>query len=826
MTTDTSPSATLTIGVSGMSCASCVGRVERTLKKQAGIIDAEINLALETAHISLDPGNFGLMDTLNAIEAAGYPAVIEQQTLSISQMSCASCVARIERVLKKHPGIVDASVNLALENATIRYLPASIQLREIKQAITAAGYPVLDEETHDKTDQESTKDQALRLLRRDLLFALSLTIPLIILVMGPMIIPALKDIMSLWLAPSIWRWLEWLLVTPVLFYAGRRFFQLGWTELKHLNPGMNSLVMMGSSAAYLYSLLVLLVPNIFPERTANLYFEAAGVIVTLILLGRFFEARAKGKTSEAIKKLMQLQTKTARIIRDDVEMEVPIDQVVPNDHVSVRPGERIPVDGIILEGASFIDEAMITGEAIPVEKSTDDEVIGVTVNQTGHFIFLARRVRADTVLAHIIQMVEEAQSGKPPIQHLADQIAAVFVPIVMLLAVICFGIWFFIGPEPALNYAFVSAVSVLLIACPCAMGLATPTAIMVGTGKAAEMGTLFRKGAALEQLAKIDTVVVDKTGTVTEGHPALTDFNCLASDHDESEVLKWVAAAEHNSEHPIARAIVDAAIKRDLILSKTEDFEAIPGYGLTAKVDHHQIHVGAAHYMARLEIDINHLQDDAIQLAQQGKTPMYAAIDGQLAALMAVADPIKEGSLIAINALRDANIDAAMLTGDNQHTAQAVAQQCNIPIVLAEVLPDQKAAEIKRLQAEGHCVAFVGDGINDAPALAQADVGIAIGTGTDIAIETGDVILMSGDLRGIINAIQLSKATLGTIKLNFFWAYAYNIALIPVAAGALYPLTGLLLNPMLAAAAMSISSLFVVTNSLRLRHFKAHMAIQ
>jgi Cu+-exporting ATPase len=581
---------------------------------------------------------------------------------------------------------------------------------------------------------------------------------------------------------------------------------------------MNTLVMMGSSAAYFYSLLAVLVPQIFPVGTANLYFEAAAVIITLILFGKYLEARAKGRTSEAIRKLVQLRPKTARVVRNGETTEIPIDEVVPGDLIQVRPGEKIATDGVVIEGSSYVDESMITGESVPVEKTTDAAVVGSTVNKTGSFVFRAERVGADTVLAQIIRMVEEAQAGKPPIQRVADRIAGVFVPIVIGIALLTFVVWLVVGPDPRLSFAFVAAVSVLVIACPCAMGLATPTAIMVGTGRGAEMGTLFRQGTALELMARVDTIVLDKTGTLTKGHPELTDLETLGS--DESEILALVAAAEELSEHPIAQAVVTAAREQGLTWEKTTAFQAKPGFGVEARVDGRLVQVGADRYMRELKVDLAPVTELASRLADEAKTPIYAAIDGRLAAVLAVADPPKETSRDAIRALEEMGLEVAMLTGDNRRTAEAIGRQLGVDRVVAEVLPDQKAAEIARLQAEGRRVAFVGDGINDAPALAQADVGVAIGTGTDIAIEAGDLILMSGDVQGVVNAVALARRTLRIISLNFFWAYAYNVALIPVAAGVLYPLFGTLLSPMLAAAAMSFSSLFVVTNSLRLKRFK------
>jgi Cu+-exporting ATPase len=613
----------------------------------------------------------------------------------------------------------------------------------------------------------------------------------------------------------------------VQFYAGQRFYRTGWGELRHLSPGMNSLVMLGASAAYFYSVLALLTPWIFPPGTANTYFEAAGVIITLILLGRYFEAIAKGRTSEAIRKLMQLQTKTARVLRAGEEIEILIEAVVPGDVVLVRPGERVPVDGVVSEGESFVDESMITGEPMPAEKKPGAEVVGGTVNKIGAFTMQATRVGADTVLSQIIRMVEEAQSAKPPIQQLADRIAGVFVPTVIVVAGVTFGVWLALGPAPALSFAFVAAVSVLLIACPCAMGLATPTAIMVGTGKGAEMGVLLRRGTALEALARVDAVILDKTGTLTKGRPELTDFHLLGeqgSSEPASEMLRLVAAAEAKSEHPIGEAIVRAAKDRGLAIPALDSFRAEPGFGIEAQLEGRVVQIGADRYMRRSGVDLAGSEEQASELADEAKSPLYAAVDGRLVAVLAVADRLKEGSREAIDALHEAGLEVAMLTGDNRRTAAAIARQVGIDQVLAEVLPDQKAEEVKRLQAAGRKVAFVGDGINDAPALAQADVGIAIGTGTDIAIEAGEVILMSGDLRGIVNAVSLSRRTLRTIRYNFFWAYAYNVALIPVAAGVLYPVLGVLLSPILAAAAMSTSSLFVVTNSLRLRGFRPPLA--
>lgn len=803
----------LRIGVQGMTCASCVSRVERVLQGQNGVGAATVNLADNTATVQFDQIELPVL--LESVRDAGYQPVVGETTIRIRGMTCASCTGRVERALSALPGVIDATVNLAMENASVEYLPASVSPARLRQTIREAGYEPVEEEVGDAPPEEESGDQ--QNLARELRFSLWFTLPLVLISMGPMMVPGLGELMARGLSHGGWGVVELLLAVPVQFWAGRRFYRQGWGELKHISPGMNSLVMVGSSAAFGYSLFALAVPDWFPAGTANLYFEAAAVIVTLILLGKYLEARARGRTSQAIRRLLDLQAKTARVIRDDKELELPIEAVVPGDLIAVRPGERVPVDGVLESGTSWVDESMISGEPLPVEKTPDSEVVGGTVNQTGVLRFRARRVGADTVLAQIIRMVEQAQSDKPAIQRMADRIAAVFVPVVMGLALLTFAGWYAFGPEPALNYAFVAAVSVLLIACPCAMGLATPTAVMVATGKAAELGILFRQGSALETLGKADTVVLDKTGTLTEGRPVMTGIHSF--DFPAEQALALAASVEAESEHPIARALVAAARQKNLDLVPVTDVQAEPGQGVTAQVGTQQIAVGAERYMVHLGIQCEVASDAAVEYAEQANTTVYVACDNLLVALLAVSDPIKTGSLDAVTALQKLGLKVAMLTGDNVHTARAVGQSVGIDEVVAAVLPDGKAAEISRLQGEARTVVFVGDGINDAPALAGADVGIAIGTGTDIAVEAADLVLMSGDLRGIVAAVALSRKTLSTIRSNFFWAYAYNIALIPVAAGALYPLLGVLLSPMLAAGAMSISSLFVVSNSLRLRHF-------
>ncbi|WP_316976377.1 heavy metal translocating P-type ATPase [Shumkonia mesophila] len=815
----------VTFRVEGMTCASCVARVEKALARVPGAAGAAVNLSTEKAGVDLDPAKAGAAEAVAAVRKMGYTPVVETLEMGIGGMTCASCVARVEKALAKVPGVIAAGVNLATEKATVSFLPDMTGPERLDEAVRKAGYEPQRAAAGGPAGEDreqAARNAEIAELRRSVFFAAAFTVPLVAIAMARHL-PALHMVFMEVLPETAWGWIELALTMPVMLYAGRRFYRSGWAELRHLSPGMNSLVMIGSNAALLYSLLALLAPGLFPAGTATYYFEAAAVIVTLILVGRYLEAVAKGRTSAAIKKLMQLQAKTARVRRDGGEIEIAIDAVVPGDVVLVRPGERIPVDGRVIEGASFVDESMITGEPVPADKRAGDEVVGGTVNGNGAFAFAATRVGADTVLARIIKLVEDAQSGKPPIQRVADRIAAVFVPVVMVIAAVTFGIWMAFGPEPTLSFAFVATVSVLLIACPCAMGLATPTAIMVGTGKGAEMGVLIRQGAALESLAGIDTVILDKTGTLTLGRPTLTDFR-LIGDDDEATVLALIAAAEAGSEHPIAQAIVKAAKARGLVPPAVETFVAEPGYGIEATVAGRRVQVGADRYMTKLGLDLGQAGETAARLAAEAKTPLYAAIDGRLAAVVAVADPVKPGGAEAIAALHGLGLTVAMLTGDNRRTAEAVATAVGIDRVLAEVLPDQKAAEVKRLQGEGRKVAFVGDGINDAPALAQADAGIAIGTGTDIAIEAGDVILMAGDLGGIVNAVMLARRTLSTIRGNFVWAYAYNVALIPLAAGAFYPVFGLLLNPMLAAGAMSLSSLFVLGNSLRLRRVRPMLA--
>ncbi|MDW5316131.1 heavy metal translocating P-type ATPase [Rhizobium sp. PL01] len=820
--------STLSLPIEGMTCASCVGRIERALKAVPGVETVSVNLATERASITTTSA-VPRAKLVEAVENAGYSVPVKSAgaagptELSIEGMTCASCVGRVERALKAIPGVTEAIVNLATERATIRgtadaaALIAAIEDAgyDAKVIGTAAGYGGEGE----NAERAEKKDAERRELTRDFTIAAVLTAPIFLIEMGSHLIPGVHGLIESTIGMQ-WSWyIQFALTTLVLFIPGIRFYDKGLPALWRLAPDMNSLVAVGSLAAYGYSLVATFAPGFLPPGTINVYFEAAAVIVTLILLGRLLEARAKGRTSEAIKRLAGLQAKTARVRKDGKTVDLPIGSVVSGDIVEVRPGERLPVDGEVVEGASYVDESMITGEPIPVSKSAGSQIVGGTVNQKGAFAFRATAVGGNTVLSQIIRMVEEAQGSKLPIQALVDKVTMWFVPAVFAVAALTFAAWLSFGPSPALTFALVNAVAVLIIACPCAMGLATPTSIMVGTGRGAELGVVFRKGEALQSLKDAKVVALDKTGTLTAGKPALTDLE-LADGFNRPAVLSLVAAVEAKSEHPIASAIVDAAIAEDISLPAVSDFESVTGFGVKAKVDGKRVEIGADRYMVELGLDVAAFSKVAERLGDEGKSPLYAAIDGKLAAIIAVADPIKEATPAAIKALHALGLKVAMITGDNARTAKAIAARLGIDEVVAEVLPDGKVDAVRRLRAKYGKIAFVGDGINDAPALAEADVGLAIGTGTDIAIEAADVVLMSGSLQGVPNAIALSKATIGNIRQNLFWAFAYNTALIPVAAGLLYPAYGILLSPVFAAGAMALSSVFVLGNALRLRRFK------
>ncbi|MDQ3410531.1 MAG: heavy metal translocating P-type ATPase, partial [Chloroflexota bacterium] len=833
-----------TLPITGMTCASCVRRVEKALVKVAGVAEASVNLATENARVSYDPALVQPAQLTAAVARAGYgvrelpaaaPASPPAPTppapdpngeviLPIDGMTCASCVGRVERALAQVPGVTSANVNLATEKASVSYDPDVVDLSQLSAAVEKAGYQVGALPTPSAIRGTSTapsapaadpadarareRDREIADLKRKSL--VSLVVGLVM--MGLMFIPSPVAMMEL--APLLL-----IAATVVQFWAGKVFYQAAWAAAKHGGTNMNTLVAVGTSAAYGYSAFVTLWPGLSARWgfEFHLYYESAVIIIALILMGRWLEARAKQRTGEAIKALMGLQAKTARVIRDGVEQDIPVERVVAGDLVRVRPGEKVPVDGVVVEGRSALDESMLTGESLPVEKAPGDSVIGATLNKTGGFVFRATKVGAETTLAQIVKLVEAAQGSKAPMQKLADTISSYFVPVVLVLAVATFGAWLLFGPS--LTFALTAAIAVLVIACPCALGLAAPTAIMVGTGKAAENGILVRGGEALEQTRKVNTIVLDKTGTLTRGKPAVTGI-VAANGLPEHDLLRLAAAVEVGSEHPLGEAIVARAKELGIDLPKAEDFASITGKGVQGRVDGRDIVLGNRALMDQAGISLNGLEERGQELARSGATPMYVAVGGEGAGLIAVADTLRPESREAIEQLKALGLDVWMLTGDNRATAEAIAREVGIEHVLAEVLPEQKAAKVKALQAEGKTVAMVGDGINDAPALAQADLGIAIGTGTDVAMAASDITLIGGDLRTIVTAIALSRRTVATIKQGLFWAFAYNVVLIPVAMGLLFPVFGVLLSPVLAAAAMAMSSVSVVTNALRLRGFK------
>lgn len=807
----------VSLPIEGMTCASCVGRVEAALTKVEGVESVSVNLATERADILLNTP-VERMALIKAIENVGYEVPLTSVELSVQGMTCASCVGRVEKALRAVEGVKDATVNLATERATIRGVAGT---DDLIAAIEKVGYEasLVDTRGQNNVEAAEKKDAEKAALKKDLVLATILALPVFIMEMGSHLIPGMHQ----WIMDTIglqesW-YLQFVLTLLVLVIPGRRFYLKGIPALIRLGPDMNSLVSVGTLAAFGYSMVATFAPGLLPQGTVNVYYEAAAVIVALILLGRFMEARAKGRTSEAIKRLVGLQAKEAHVLRNGVVVDIPINDVVLDDIIEVRPGERVPVDGEVSEGTSFVDESMITGEPIPVEKVPGSLMVGGTVNQKGALRLRATAVGGQTMLSQIIRMVEQAQGSKLPIQAVVDKVTLWFVPVVMLAALLTFLAWLTFGPSPALSFALVNAVAVLIIACPCAMGLATPTSIMVGTGRGAEMGILFRKGEALQLLKDAKVVAVDKTGTLTEGRPVMTDLE-LAEGFELNEVLAKVAAVESRSEHPIARAIVESALEKGISLPILTEFDSITGMGVRAIVDGERIEVGADRFMRELGLDVEHFSQTSVRLGNEGKSPLYVAIGGRLAAIIAVADPIKSSTPIAINALHQLGLKVAMITGDNANTAHAIARQLGFDEVVAEVLPEGKVEAVRRLKESYGKVAYVGDGINDAPALAVADIGLAIGTGTDIAVESADVVLMSGNLQGVPNAIGLSKATIGNIRQNLFWAFGYNAALIPVAAGLLYPAYGLLLSPIFAAGAMALSSVFVLGNALRLHRFQ------
>jgi len=806
---------TVTVGISGMTCASCVAILEKGLGELEGVHHTTVNLATDKATITYNPNNVKVENFINTIRELGYEVSSQKITIPISGMTCASCVLTIEKTLQSLDGVMSATANLATEKVSVEYLPSLISFRDMKKAVEDAGYTVLELEQDTVDREREARRKEIQTLERKLYLSASLGV-LILLGMFQGFLPFLKDIPK-----QTMFYILFMLATPVQFWAGAQFYRGFWGQLKHKSADMNTLIAVGTSSAYFYSVLATFFPSFFVAEglMADVYYDTSVVIITLILLGRLLEARAKGQTSEAIRKLAELQAKTARILRNGEEIAIPIEDVLVGDIVVVRPGEKISVDGVVVSGGSSVDESMITGESMPQEKNVGDAVIGATMNRAGTFRFEARRVGRDTALAQIIRLVEEAQGSKAPIQRFADRVAAVFVPVVMGIALLTFVVWLLFGPTPAFNFALLNFVAVLIIACPCALGLATPTAIMVGTGKGAEKGILIKGGESLEEAHRIDTIIFDKTGTLTRGEPSVTDIVALRP-YSESDVLSVSASCEHGSEHPLGEAIVEKARAQGLSLSEAEEFSALPGLGVKATIGGRLVLLGNRKLMDSQKIDVSSLESEWMRLSEEGKTPMFVAIEGNAAGIIAVADTLKEGSREAVEELKRLGIEIVMITGDNRRTAEAIARMVGVTSVLAEVLPEDKAREVKNLQEEGKTVAMVGDGINDAPALAQADIGIAIGTGTDVAMEASDITLIRGDLKGVVDAIRLSKKTMSTIKWNLFWAFFYNVLGIPIAAGILYPFAHILLNPMIASAAMAFSSVFVVTNSLRLRNFK------
>ena len=808
----------LDLPIKGISCASCVAKIEKGLSHLSGVVDAKVNLATQRAAITFDPSQVHISDFIRTIRDLGYETAVEKVTLPVQGMSCASCVNKVQTALNNVPGVIGADVNFATEKATVEYVSGQVTLKDLSKAVEAIGYTILEIKEGDVVEREKAAREAeFRKLKHKFAAGVILVIPLFVLVHWDEL-----GLSRIWaLSKQANFFIQLLFQTPIQFWVGWQFYKGAWAAATHKTSDMNTLIAVGTSAAYLYSLLATFFPWMFAAKGLfpEVYFDTAGAIIVLILLGRLLEARAKSQTSEAIKKLIGLQAKTAMVIRNGQEIAIPVDEVQIGDTVIVRPGEKIPVDGVILEGHSSVDESMVTGESIPVEKISGEEVIGATLNKTGTFKLKAIKVGKETLLAQIIQMVEEAQGSKPPIARLADIIASYFVPAVIGIAVLTFVIWYVLGPPPALTYAVLNFVAVMIIACPCALGLATPTSIMVGTGKGAEHGVLIRGGQALEMAHKLNAIVLDKTGTITKGEPSVTDV-VEAGEVRPDEVLRLAASAEKGSEHPLGEAIVNKAKEKQLELETFTDFNAIPGYGIEATMGGKRVLLGNMKLMKDKAISLGDMEQQAENLSHEGKTPLFVAVGRRLAGMIAVADTLKENSRTAITALRQLGLQVVMLTGDNQRTAEAIARQVGVDRILAEVLPEQKAEQVKILQAKGNKVGMVGDGINDAPALVQADVGIAIGTGTDVAMESADITLISGDLTGVVIAIALSRATVRNIKQNLFWAFAYNTILIPVAAGALFPFFGILLNPIFAAAAMGLSSVTVVSNALRLRRFR------
>lgn len=810
---------TKSLKIEGMTCAACAKAVERVTKKLQGVDESNVNIATDKLSISFDETKVSVEDIQIAIEKAGYKAIsdVSNKTMKIEGMTCAACAKAVERATRKLDGVTDANVNYATEKLVINYEPSKLKVIDIKKAVEKAGYKAIEEETTVDEDK-GRKEKEMELLWKKFIISAIFTIPLLYISMGHMMGLPLPDFINPMMNPEVFALSQLLLTIPVVI-AGNRYYTVGFKALIRRSPNMDSLIAIGTSAAVLYGIFAT-VKIVYGDTSyaMDLYYESAAVIITLITLGKYLESVSKGKTSEAIKKLMGLAPKTAIVIKNGIEVEITIEEVEVGDILIVKPGEKMPVDGEVVEGTTSVDESMLTGESMPVEKDVGDNIIGASINKNGTINYKATKVGKDTALAQIIKLVEDAQGSKAPIAKLADVISGYFVPTVIALSVLSGLAWYFIGGESSI-FSLTIFISVLVIACPCALGLATPTAIMVGTGKGAEHGVLIKSGVALETAHKIQTIVFDKTGTITEGKPRVTDVVVIKG-ITQSDLLQLAASAEKGSEHPLGEAIVKDAIEKGLEFKKIDFFKAIPGYGIEVKIDGKDILLGNRKLMIDSKISLEELENISNELAIEGKTPMYIAIDSEIAGIIAVADTVKESSRKAIEKLHEMGIEVAMITGDNKRTAQAIAKQVGIDRIYAEVLPQDKANEVKKLQAEGMKVAMVGDGINDAPALAQADIGIAIGSGTDVAMESADIVLMRSDLMDVPTAIQLSKSTIRNIKQNLAWAFGYNIIGIPVAMGILHIFGGPLLNPMIAGAAMSLSSVSVVTNALRLKRFK------
>jgi len=804
--------------VQGMTCASCVGRVERALQGLAGVERASVNLATERASVVYDPDQVAPDAIVRAVRERGYDVAVREWDLGIGGMTCASCVARVERALRAIPGVVDVNVNLATERAHIHAVAGAVDRAAIAAVIAKIGYEPIVDDDGAGGEGVSGRELALARMKRDVGRAALLSVPVLIVSMGSVFIPGVAGLLSYVAPRNVWSWLEAVLTTGILFGPGLRFFRPGWIAYRHVSPDMNSLVMTGTGAAWAYSLLVLVWPHAFPVAARHLYFDSAAVIITVILFGKYLEELAKGRTGAAISGLLNLQAKTARRLLIDGEEEVLIAQLVVGDRVRVRPGEHIPVDGVVDKGESYVNESMLTGEPMPVAKRAGDRVVGGTVNQQGMLEVRASGIGSDTVLAQIVRSVSRAQGSKLPIQGLADRVVRVFTPVVLGLALLTFAGWLFFEGSSGLTMALVSAVAILVVACPCAMGLATPAAIMVGTGRAAQLGVLYRKGEALEGLSHVDMVVLDKTGTLTQGRPRLTDV--MAKGGGRKEFLAWVAGAEQASEHPLAVAVMQAAQEEGVVPVDVEGFEAVPGHGVRAQRAGHRLLVGTGPFLVAEGLDIAAYEAEARMWAAQGKTVVYAGYDQEVRGVLAIADPVRAEARALVQALHNRALRVVIMSGDSKGATAGLAAYLGIDQYEAEILPDGKARAVEALQRQGHKVAFVGDGINDAPALAQADVGIALSSGTAIAIEAADVTV-TGKLEAIVVAIDLARRTLAVIRGNLFWAFFYNLILIPLAAGIFYPRFGIGLNPMLAGLAMGFSSVFVLSNSLRLRGFRA-----